>query len=409
MRLTANRATLTHGLASALLIPALMGILAVANGCRGSGTDARELTIALAVFPAEAAHYHEFVRDFEARQHVHIEFVAQSYSDILRALHAEAGAGRGRLDLVELDLSMLGEARSSVRRLDRIVNVPARALFPQAAWDVASAGHHVYFVPHRLMWQAMIYNRREVPHPPSTWAELRDFARRNPGKLGLKAARYEGLICDVMPFVWSAGGDELGPESGASLRAIDFLGALGPELNPESAVFREMSILETQARGEVWIHFNWPFAMGYLNGKGLAPAVELSAPLPAGPDGMATPLGGGYLAIPRSAPHAELASAFIRYLMNPDVQQKLSRQMGWYGSIPPPPGTVDAQLYAGFTAMRPYVRARPAICNYVELSNRWQRAVRAVLFSDQSPRAMLQTVALGFDGQRAQTVASGCD
>jgi ABC-type glycerol-3-phosphate transport system substrate-binding protein len=170
-----------------------------------------------------------------------------------------------------------------------------------------------------------------------------------------------------------------------------------------------MSILEAQARGEVWIHFNWPFAMGYLSGKGLAPAIHLSAPLPAGPDGKATPLGGGYLAIPRAAPHPELASTFIQYLMNAEVQQKLSREMGWYGSVPPSPGTADAQLYAGFTAMRPYVRARPTICNYTELSNRWQRGVRAVLFSDQSPPAMLQTLASGFAGQRAQTIASGCD
>ena len=25
----------------------------------------------------------------------------------------------------------------------------------------------LYFIPHRLMWQAMIYNRVEVPNPPA--------------------------------------------------------------------------------------------------------------------------------------------------------------------------------------------------------------------------------------------------
>ena len=62
-------------------------------------------------------------------------------------------------------------------------------------------------------------------------------------------------------------------------------------MNDESGVFREMSVLEAQARGAVWIHFNWPFAMGYLHAKGMAPNVNLSAPIPAGPDGRATPLG----------------------------------------------------------------------------------------------------------------------
>src|SRR5690242_8742148 len=105
---SANLTALTRGFASAFGSLALIVVLAVATGCGRSIDHASELTIALAVFPAEAARYHEFVRDFEARQHIHIALVAQSYSDILRALHAEAGAGRGRLDLVELDLSMLG-------------------------------------------------------------------------------------------------------------------------------------------------------------------------------------------------------------------------------------------------------------------------------------------------------------
>jgi hypothetical protein len=31
-------------------------------------------------------------------------------------------------------------------------------------------------------------------------------ARAHPGKIGFKGARYEGLTCDLLPFVWSAGG-----------------------------------------------------------------------------------------------------------------------------------------------------------------------------------------------------------
>ncbi len=293
-------------------IPALFAyFLALVAGCQGNRPDGRELVIALAVFPGEAAHYRSFVGDFERREHVHVEIVAQSYDDILRALRAEASAGHGRLDLAELDLAMLGEARASARPVDEIVGASQRVLFPDSAWQAATAAGHLYFIPHRLMWQAMIYNRLEVPHPPRSWTELQDFARRHPGKLALKLARYEGNVCDVIPFVWSAGGDELAPGSAGSIRALDFIGSLGPDLNPESAVFREMSVLEAQARGSVWIHFNWPFAMGYLAGKGLAPQVDLSAPIPSGPDGTATPLGGGYLAISRSAPHPELAAAFL--------------------------------------------------------------------------------------------------
>ena len=352
-------------------------------GCHSS-PEPDQLNLALAVFPDEAARYESFVADFESQHHVHVKVFAQTYSDILQAMRVQA-ASRGSLDLIELDLAMLGEAHSYAQPLDKVVSPASRALFSKEAWDAATIDRQLYFVPHRLMWQAMIYNRIEVPNPPATWNELERFAREHPGKLALKGARYEGAICDVMPFVWMAGGNECAPDSAGAIQALDFLRQLAPDLNDESAVFREMSVLEAQARGAVWIHFNWPFAMGYLHSKGLAPNVNLSAPIPAGPEGRATALGGGYLAIPNSAPHPKLAAEFIQYLLTVDTQAKLSRELGWYGSVPPAPGSEDAILYAGYTLMRPFVRARPTVDCYADLSEQWRRTIRAVLFDDAAP------------------------
>jgi ABC-type glycerol-3-phosphate transport system substrate-binding protein len=385
---------MTTATSRACVIAIAAALCAALAGCGGRAPAAGgNLSIALAVFPSEAARYRVFAREFERESGARVSIVAQSYSDILRVLEAESGAGHGSLDLVELDLAMLGRARGDVRNLDPLVTPGARALFPNAAWRAATFDGHVKFVPHRLMWEAMIYNRTRVPVPPKTWAQLMDFAQRNPGKVVLKAARYEGAICDVMPFVWSAGGSELEPDSPGTMRAFDFLSRLAPYLNPESAVFREMSVLEAQARGSIWIHFNWPFAMDYLAGKGLAPEIDASAPIPAGPDGSATVLGGGYLAIPTSAPHPELARRFLGYLLQQKVQRRLSRMLGWYGSIAPAPGSRDAALYAGFTAMRADVRARPTIDCYAQLSNEWQRAIRGVLLRGETPAAALSPVA----------------
>jgi len=371
----------------------LLALAAMLAGCNRTSSSNDELTIALAIYPSEAERYRSFASDFEAREHVQVRIIAQTYNDILQVLKVQARARGGGLDLVELDLAMLGESMGDVAPLDAIVPPQARPLFPAAAWQAGSAGGKLRFVPHRLMWQAMIYNRIEVPHPPATWNELALFARAHPGKFVLKAARYEGAICDVMPFVWSAGGGLCSPDDAGSVRAMDFLGGLAPFLNPDSAVFREASVLEAQARGSVWIHFNWPFAIGYLQSKGLAPSVDMSAPLPAGPDGMATPLGGGYLGIPISAPHPALAAKFIKYLLNPETQRRLSRDLGWYGSVAPEPGSEEAQLYAGYTAMRPYVRARPAVDCYTQLSNRWQSTIRAVMIDHQPAAAALAELA----------------
>ncbi len=383
---------------------AVAGLVA---GCSPRGAPNRVLTIALAVFPNEAERYRGVVRDFEAREHVRVQIIAETYGDILQALEVQARGGRGSLDLAELDLAMLGQAASDVEPLDRIVSPNAQKLFPDVAWRAGRVDAHLYFVPHRLMWQAMIYNRLMVPNPPATWDDLAVFVRAHPGKFALKAGRYEGLICDVMPFVWSAGGDECEPGAAGSLRALEFLDALAPSLNPLSPVFREMSVLEAQARGSVWIHFNWPFAIGYLQAKGLAPSVDLSAPLPAGPDGRATPLGGGYLGIPVSAPHPQLAAEFLRFLLTRATQERLSRALGWYGSIVPEPGSQEALLYIGYTAMRPYLRARPAVDCYMQLSNGWQRAVREVLFNRAPPSATLRELADGLSGKSG--AASRCE
>ncbi|HVA82072.1 MAG TPA: extracellular solute-binding protein [Candidatus Binataceae bacterium] len=378
-------------------------------GCRARESGRARLNIALAVFPSEAARYAKFVSAFETAHHVHVNLSAQTYADILQALRVQSASRRGSLDLVELDLAMLGRARPGVAALDDIVSPSVHSLFSEAAWAAATTNQHIYFIPHRLMWQAMVYNRLKVPNPPRTWDELERFARAHPGKLAIKGARYEGAVCDAMAFVWSAGGAECAPGSPGSLRAFDFLRALSPDLNDESAVYREMSVLEAQARGSVWIHFNWPFAIEYLKSKGLAPAVDLSAPIPAGPGGMATPLGGGYLAIPVSAPHPALAREFLKYLLSRQAQARLSRELGWYGSVAPPAGSEDATLYAGFTAMRPYVRARPALECYPQLSNRWQRAIRAVLFGAAAPKAALAAILSPQPGHQASPAAAADD
>jgi ABC-type glycerol-3-phosphate transport system substrate-binding protein len=362
-------------------------LIAFGAGCQRPAAPGPSLNVALALFPDEARRYQQFARDFEGRSGLRVRLIPQSYVDILRALEAEAGAGHGALDLVELDLATLVQAQPHVLAVDSLLTASVRKLFPDAAWQAATMGGHTFFVPHRLMWQAMIYNRVAVPKPPPTWNELSAFVDAHPGKLALKGALYEGAVCDVMPFVWGAGGSEQNPDAPGSLAALDFLSALAPGLDPMSAVFREMSVLEAQARGQVWLHFNWPFAMNYLAGKGLAPQTDLSAPIPAGPDGSFTVLGGGYLAIPRSAPHPQAARDFLRYLLTAQAQARLSRKLGWYGSVPPPPGSPEAILYAGFTAMREQVRARPSVSGYTALSNRWQRVIHDVLFDQTQPTA----------------------
>ena len=224
----------TSTLSLALVLAMLVG------GCHSS-PEPDQLNIALAVFPDEAARYGTFVANFESQHHVHVKVFAQTYTDILQAMRVQAGS-HGTLDLVELDLATLGGAHGYAQPLDTVVSPPARALFSKEAWDAATIDRQLYFVPHRLMWQAMIYNRVEVPKPPETWDELERFARMHPGRLALKGARYEGAVCDVMPFVWAAGGSECTPDSPGSLRALERALELGANGEVHDLVAQALAI-----------------------------------------------------------------------------------------------------------------------------------------------------------------------
>ncbi len=363
--------------------------LAVLAGC-ARRDDA--LTIALAVLPSELPTYRSVLADFERASGIAVVAVPQQYADIRRALAAEALAGRGTLDLVELDVYSLAVAASDVAALDAAQLAPElQALEPQAL--AAGEIDGLRFLPHRLSWQALVYNHAVLGTPPTTWSELLAVARAHPGKIGVKGALYEGLTCDLLPFVWAAGGsgDQLDDEG--ALAAFRFLAELAPYLHPQSAVFKESTIAEAMARGEIVLHLNWPFVMALYASQGLAPGFVRSAPIPAGPRGRASVLGGGYLAMPRRAPHPVAALRLARYLISEPAQRRLARELGWFSARRDVRVESADELLAGFAAMRREVRPRPARADYPRLSRLWQQAFRAVVFEHADATATLRALA----------------
>lgn len=375
---------------------ALLLALSLSLGCT---RDRDVLTVAVGVLPDELRPYRAVLADWQEAEGLRVIVVPQQYADIRRALAAESAADDGTLDLVELDVHSLALAADDVRVLDAdaLAGVVS-ALEPATVRAGTIDG--LRFLPHRVSWQAMLYDRRVLGAPPATWDELLAVARAHPGKVGFKAARYEGLTCDVLPFVWAAGGDGARFDDRGARDAFALFAALAPYVNPQSAGFREATIVEAMARGELVLHLNWPFAAAVLASQGMAPDPVRTAPLPAGPAGRATVLGGGYLAIPRNAPHPEAALRLLRHLLSRDVQARLGRDVGWFSprrDVPPAP---NAPLLEGFSAMRGDVRPRPERTDYRRLSRAWQDAFRAVVFDGVAPDAALAAAArtAGRDG-----------
>src|SRR5436309_4270829 len=118
-----------------------------------------EITLVVALLPTELPAYRAAVADFEQASGRRVVVVPQQYADVRRALAAEAAAGRGTLDLVELDVYSLAAAADDVAALDRTELGPLLDAFDPAA-VAAGTVDGLRFLPHRLSWQALIYDQR---------------------------------------------------------------------------------------------------------------------------------------------------------------------------------------------------------------------------------------------------------
>jgi ABC-type glycerol-3-phosphate transport system substrate-binding protein len=154
------------------------------------------------------------------------------------------------------------------------------------------------------------------------------------------------------------------------------------------------------ARGELVLHLNWPFVMSLYASQGLSPEPIRSAPLPRGPAGRATVLGGGYLGLPANAPHRAAAIALARHLLGRDVQERFARELGWFSARRDVAVEAGGAALAGFAAMRDVVRPRPEGADYPMISRQWQEAFRAVAFSRSDPETALHAAAARLASER---------
>ncbi len=362
----------------------------------GGGDDRPVINFAAALLPAERAPYMEVLKDFEQETGIEVRLVAQQYEQIRSSIEAEAKADHGRLDLVELDLYQLPLLKDAMQPLGGLIEneEELEAKTPADAWAVTTFGDPpaLLYLPHRLNWQALIYDAEKIAAPPETWNDLLAIAQAHPGALGYKLSRYEGLVCDVFPILWQAGGDPLQPGGPGAIEAVEFMLQLSKAFNPAVRSYKEQTILDAQQLREIVLHPNWPFAVAQLRGKGMLPGPMQTAPLPAGPAGRATVLGGGYLGVPATAPRPIEAGQLLDYLTSGPTQRRLVEKLGWF------PireegweafSEEDRTLYAGFLAMREHVRARPNVAAYAEISQVWQEGIHAILFDDEVPAAAL--------------------
>lgn len=352
----------------------------------GCAKRENELVVYLSILPSEEKAYRGLIEEFEKETGIKTRLISQQYNQIKQAIESEVKAERGVVDVFEVDVYYLRALSGYTSDISDLEGYFARENLYKEALNAGKIGGSLLFIPHRISCQALIYNSKYIKTPPVTWDDYIELANEFPQKIGIKASLYEGLVCDIFPIVWAMGGDILNLDDANTREALRIIKSLSGIVHPGSRAFKENTILEAQAREEIYLHFNWPFAVTYLKERRLFPEPNNIAPMPKGKE-IASVLGGGYLAISKVAPHKKEAIDFLKFIERKSSQEYLLKRLGWI------PTRNDVWLsldraskmdFSGFIRSLQYARNRPTIENYENVSQVWQKIFHSLVFEGDS-------------------------
>ncbi len=256
----------------------------------------------------------------------------------------------------------------------------------------------------------LLYYRKDLLakykyEPPKTWEELSRIAaaikQRESGLYGFvwQGKQYEGLVCNALEYMWSAGGDVLldnhavlnSPENRRALRFMRALvqdGGVSPKLVTTATEEPSRRIFGS---GKAVFLRNWPYAWTLFqqSDSPVRGKVGITVlPHFPGHDPAAT-LGGWQLGVNRHSRYPKEATAFVHFMTSAEAQKALALAYGLNPSRRTLYEDIDliaaqphlAQLRAIFDRARP----RPVTPQYVRISQVLQSEFSAVVAGLKPP------------------------
>ncbi len=323
----------------------------------------------------------------------------------------------GDFDVLAMDVIWVPEfARAGwLQDITHLLPPQSREAFFSGPLEAVTQAGRVYAVPWYID-AGVLYYRKDLLDkygftPPKHWQELVHSASvitaSEPGLYGFlwQGKQYEGLICDVLEYLWSHGGDVLQEnrvviDSAENRRALSFMRDLIDTYGVTPAFVTTATEEPTRhifGKGGAVFMRNWPYAWNLFqrDGSAVKGKVGLSA-LPAAPGHRsASTLGGWQLGINRYGRHPREAERFILYMTSYETQKRLSLTIGYKPTrkalyrdealLAAQPFMAD--LYEVFERARP----RPVTPYYMMLSQVLQPEFSAVLAGIKEPVEALRS------------------
>jgi trehalose/maltose transport system substrate-binding protein len=329
----------------------------------------------------------------------------------------------GDFDVLSMDVIWVQEfARAGwIRDLSDLLPSEKRGEFFPGPMTAVTYQGGAYAIPWYID-AGLLYYRKDLLDkyglgPPKTWEELVSTAQtilkgeEDPHLRGFvwQGKQYEGLICNVLEFIWSAGGHVLNDRGRVILASKESEVALG-FMRDLIARYRVSPAMVTSAdeeatrrifgEGRAIFMRNWPYAWNRFEQKGSKVRGKVGvAELPSFPGhSSAATLGGWQLGINRYSPHPKEAEALVQFLTSSEIQRRMAIEIGYKPtrkSLYKDEKLIASQpfitgLYGVFLSARP----RPVTPYYLMLSQALQPEFSAALVGLKRPEKALRDAQL---------------
>jgi multiple sugar transport system substrate-binding protein len=344
--------TRLHDWAVALLVALLMPLI----GCMQPATMEQGPTVVFkhGKIAGEPAHLRALLDEFERRNpgiRVKDETLPPSTDEQHQFYVINLEGKSADFDVLSMDVIWVPEfARAGwLNDLTRLLPPEERdAFFPGPVEADCFAGR-MYAIPWYIDAGLLYYRSdllgRHGLKVPRTWPDLVAAARhvmeREPGIYGFiwQGRQYEGLVCNVLEYAWSNGGEVLKDgrcviDSRKNAEALRFMRDLTTRYGvtpPLVTTATEETTRRIFGDGRAVFMRNWPYAWNIFQREGSAVRSKVGvAPLPSFPDRpSASTLGGWQLGVNRYSKHVEAAEKLVAFLTSPYAQKRLALTIGY--------------------------------------------------------------------------------
>lgn len=305
-----------------------------------------KLTVLTGLAAEELKIFNEVVKNFEKKHRLAVEVENVRWQETLSRLERNEA-----IDLITFDINAPRRElvdKGLIEDLSKRKGLIPATVHP-ALWEHVKVRGKTYFIPYRPNVRLVFLNKGkfkqlnkekyqdlEIDHPnlPTTWAEVMEVARRFHYRDGQPRVVIEATNTDapllLLELIRSAGGDPINLLSPESRKAVEFLRELWPYVSPKSLYIDWQSVTGYLLADDVYLGRNWTFSLSIIHKAGRdSDFVAYAGWLWRANSKPSSLLGGEFLALPKHAPHKDLAIQLMSFLVSREIQTKIVRELSW--------------------------------------------------------------------------------